>query len=317
MMNKFSIEDIKGVIPALITPFKENGDLDLDGVRIMCRFLTSFEIGGLYVGGSTGEAFLMRTEERKRVLEAVMEEVGDKVPVVAHIGDIGTNKAIELAKHAESVGATAISSVPPFYWRFTEKQIFNYYNDVSQSTQLPMLIYNLPLAGMMSNELVINLSRIDNVQGLKYTGTDLYTMQKLKDSIGKNFKIYGGADELASSNIAIGVDGIIGSFYNIFPDLFINIFNSIRIDNDANKANEYQKNAVRLILYMLEQGSMMGAIKGVLRRVGVEAGYVRRPFDNFDGDELDKIVEGLLDIAQKYEIEDVHVIEKLKRKGNE
>ena len=177
-----NIQDFKGVIPAVISVFDKAENLDEASTRAFIRHLLSYPIGGLYLTGSTGEAFLMTPEERKRQVEIVMEEVGDRVPVVVHVGAMSTRTSIELAEHAQAHGAAGVSSVPPFYFRFNEEQIIGYYRDIAQATDLPMIVYNIPLAGMMSVETIVKLSQIENVKGVKYTG------EKVRRKAGKTGK---------------------------------------------------------------------------------------------------------------------------------
>ena len=192
----FDIKDFKGVIPANLTIFDINENLDEQATREFVNWLLKFDIGGFYLTGSTGEGFLMTPEERKKVVEIVIEETKGRVPVVVHVGAISTKISIDLAQHAEAHGATGISSVPPFYWRFTENQIFEYYKDISDSVNIPMIVYNVPLVGMMTVKMIERLSQIDNVAGVKYTGTSLYEVTQIKDSCKENFLIYGGCDEI-------------------------------------------------------------------------------------------------------------------------
>lgn len=309
-MSKFTIEDFKGVSPASITNFNKDEEIDEKIIKNFYRYLLKFDIGGLYITGSTGETFLMTPDERKKVLEIIMDEVKDEVPVVAHIGAMSTKISIELAKHAEAHGVTAISSVPPFYWKFNDDQIFNYYKDIAQSVNIPLIIYNVPLIGMMPVDMIKRLSEIENVNGVKYTGTDIFEITMIKDTLGEDFLVYGGADELASSNLAIGVDGIIGSFYNMIPDVFIEIYDLTKKGEYA-KAARMQKNALRIIMYTLKFGSMAAAIKAILRQSGVEAGYSRRPFNNFSDEKEKEIARGLIDLAYKYNCEDIAVVKRL------
>lgn len=274
------IRDFKGVIPAVLSIFDQDENLDEVGTREFIRYLLSFDIGGLYLTGSTGEAFLMSLEERMRQVEIVMEEVGGKVPVVVHVGAMSTRASIELARHAEKFGAAGISSGPPFYFKFNEEQIFHYYEDLAGSTSLPMIVYNIPLAGLMTVEQVIRLSEIENVKGVKYTATALYEVPQIRERCKPGFQIYGGCDELGSSNIALGVDGIIGSFYNVIPDLYLKIWEAVKA-SDVTKAAQLQGKAVHIIMAGLHSGSMMACIKAWLRKGGVPAGYARRPFSNF------------------------------------
>ena len=297
-----TIKDFRGVIPAVLTVFDRDENFDEQGTREFIRYLLSFNIGGLYLTGSTGEGFLQNSGERNRQVDIVMEEVNGKVPVVVHVGAIGTKETIALAKHAEKAGATGISSVPPFYFKFTEQQILGYYADVAGSTSLPMIVYNIPLAGMMNVETVKKLSEIENVWGIKYTGTALYEETLYRAACKEGFQIYGGCDELGASNMAVGVDGIIGSFYNVIPDLYEKIWDAVH-KNDQMTAQKLQKEALEIIMAGLGTGSCMATLKVWLRTAGIPAGYARRPFNNFTPEEEEKQVAQLLEIARNYDTE--------------
>ena len=292
------IKDFKGVIPAVISVFHKDEELDEQGTREFIRYLLSMDIGGLYVTGSTGETWMMTAEERMRQVEIVMEEVGDKVPVVVHVGAMSTREAIKLAKHAEQFGAAGVSSVPPFYFKYNADQIYNYYKDVAEATSLPMIVYNIPLAGMMTVDQIIRLSTIENVKGVKYTGTALFEVMQIKDGCKEGFQIYGGCDELGSSNISIGVDGVIGSFYNVIADHYIKIWNAVKA-SDIPLATKLQHQAVHVIFAGINSGSMMAAMKVWLRAAGLPGGWSRRPFSNFTEEEEKALVAKLIAIDEE------------------
>lgn len=296
-----SIQNFKGVIPAVLSVFDKDENLDEQSTREYIRYLLSYDIGGLYLTGSTGEFVMQNSAERCRQVDIVMDEVNGKVPVVVHVGAIGTKESIALAKYAESAGADGISSVPPFYFKFNEEQIFNYYKDIAESTSLPFIVYNFPLAGMMSVNLIERLSRIDNVMGVKYTGTALYEETLFMDKCKPGFMVYGGCDEMGSSNISLGVHGIIGSFYNCIPDLYIKIWKAVKA-NDIVEAARLQRQAVHVIMQGLESGSMIACIKTWLRAAGVPAGYARRPFNNFTAEKEEQLVNSLIELDQREEI---------------
>lgn len=298
---KKTIKDFKGVIPAAISVFDRDENLDEQGTRAYIRHMMSFGIGGLYITGSTGESFLMDPEERRRQAEIVMDEVGDRLPVVVHIGAMATREAIQLAEHAQSIGAAGISSVPPFYFKYNTEQIFGYYRDIAEAVDLPMIVYNVPLAGMMTVDMIRRLSEIDGVQGVKYTGTALYEVVQIRDACKEGFQIYGGCDELGSSNIALGVDGIIGTFYNCFQDLYLKIWDAVK-RSDVMEAADLQRKALHVIRIGVESGSMMACAKLWLRAAGIPAGYVRRPFTNFDEAEGEKLIRRLIETDDKEEI---------------
>ena len=270
------ITHIRGVIPAMFSTFDESEHLDLDRAKILVDHLIGSGVDGLYITGSTGEGFLMTDEERKAFAEAVVGAVDGKVPVVVHIGAIGTKRSVELARHAKEIGADAISSVPPFYYPYGDDEIYGYYRDICEAADLPMIIYNISLAGMMSSSLVQRIASIEQVGGLKFTGTQHHEMAQLKQVLGPDFMIYSGCDEMATQGLLSGADGIIGSFYNLLPDTFREIYNLCR-EGNYGKAFEIQKIASSFILHVVKYGHF-GVMKQLMMETGIDVGFVRRPF---------------------------------------
>lgn len=309
-MAKFDIKDFKGVIPALVTPFDINENIDEQGLKDLVKYLLDSGIHGLYLTGSTGEGFLMDSEERKRVVEIVMDEVAGKVPVVVHVGAIGTKISIDLAKHAENVGADGISSVAPFYWNFNEDELVGYYKDICDAVDLPMIVYNVPLANLMGINTIKRLSEIKNVKGIKFTALSHFEINMIKDEIGEDFLVYSGADEMALSGLISGADGIIGSFYNMLPDLFLDIYNSFS-EGRYEDATEYQKTAVRIIMHSLQYPAFYALMKAALRWSGVNAGYCRKPFINLTPEEEEDAKVAFRELIDKYDITGVEVFKNL------
>lgn len=278
-MPAFDIKSITGVIPAVVTTFDANDAFDEARMRAVIRFLIACKVDGLYLTGSTGESFLMAPEERKRVVEVVVDEAGGRLPVIAHIGAIGTQVSVDLARHAEAVGVDAISSVPPFYWGFSPDQVFGYYADITASTKLPMIAYNVPLAGLMGFDMIRRLSTIEGMAGVKYTATTHADILRIKQEIGQHFIVYSGADEMAMSGLAFGADGIIGSFYNLMPETWQQLYAAVKAGNLA-EAQRMQEIGNAVIFFTLQRHAMAAIKRGMAWR-GADAGYCRRPFSNY------------------------------------
>jgi N-acetylneuraminate lyase len=278
-MPKFDLSDAKGVIPALITPFDENEHFDETRMRSCVDFLIERGVGGLYTTGSTGETFLMSPDERAFVVEVVVDQVAGRIPVIAHVGAIGTHLSVDLAQKAQAAGVDAISSVPPFYWPFTADQVVNYYTDLTKSTDLPMVVYNIPLAGMLGFDQITRLAAIPGVGGIKYTAPTVFDFLRIKEEIGADFRIFSGSDELAMAGLGFGADAIIGSFYNLIPEVFIALSEAVA-KNDMALAKELQATANAIIFFSLNY-SATAVIKRGMAWQGADAGYCRRPFDNF------------------------------------
>ena len=297
-MSHFSVSQIKGVIPAMLTPFNEKEELDLNRTRALTAKLLKEGVNGLYLTGSTGEGFLCTADERKLFVETVLEEVRGKIPVIVHVGAISTKVSEELARHAASVGADAVSSVPPIYWKFQDDEIIAYYADLAQAAGIPMIVYNIALAGLVSFDMIKRLGKLDGVSGIKYTSATLYDVFRIKEELGKNFAVYSGSDELAVSGLAFGADGIIGSTYNVLAPVFLKLWDLMR-RNDVDAARKLQQKANRIIFTMLKH-NLMPSLKAVLTLGGqVDGGFCRRPFSRLSAEQIEALKADLAAVKEE------------------
>ena len=288
-MKQFDPNNINGVIPAMITSFNKDESINKEGIRKTINYLISEKVNGLYITGSTGETFLMSQDEKKQVIEIIVEEVNGRVPVIAHIGSIGTKITTELGQYAEKVGVDALSALPPFYYGFSNDEIFNYYTDISNTTNLPITIYNISHAHLMDLDMLKRLAAIKNVKGVKYTAPTHFNFNKIKKEVGENFKIYSGMDEMSLSGLISGADGIIGSFYNLMPEMFVDIYAKVK-EGNINAAKKIQEKINIIILYALGK-SGYPFIKMGLNWLGIDSGYVRKPFTTFIDREIENTIK--------------------------
>ncbi len=268
-----------GVYVALLTPFDENGNVDEKRLKNLVKFLISKGIDGLYVCGGTGEGLLMDIEERKKVAEIVKEEVEEKIKIIIHIGGaLNTKNSIELAKHSEKIKVDAISSIPPIYYKFSFDEIYNYYYQLANSTNLPFLIYYIPeTTGInLKNEEFLRFGEIKNIIGLKYTNSDLYLLQDLILKMKSKWIAFSGPDELFLPALNMGVVGCIGSTQNILPEIFVEIYKNFK-EGDIKRAIELQKR-VTIAVSLLKKYGGITSWKIALKFRGVDAGYAREPF---------------------------------------
>ena len=306
-MSKFKLSEIKGVIPAMMTFFDENENIDYEATKKMLDFMMAKEVDGLYLTGSTGLTFTMTSEERQAYVQFVCDYVDGRLPIIVHVGAIGTKKSIALAKQAEKAGADAISSVPPFYWHFSAEDIYNYYRDVSESVEIPMVVYNIVLAGTMDTDLLLKIASLPNVGGLKYTARSHDEMGFLKTKLGKDFMIYSGCDEMAFSGLCFGADGIIGSFYNLIPDFYKALYRAVE-ESDIPKAMRLQKIADEFIFACLKY-DFPSVGHNVLTWRGLPETFPRRPFTAYKDADLGELKKAVKEIIEKYDARELDVFD--------
>lgn len=272
------MKDFKGVYTALLTPFDENENVNFSALEKLVEFNIASGVTGLYVCGSTGEGMLMNEQERIEVLRSVKKCVGDRCILIAHVGTISTSSAIRMAKAAEEFGYDAVSAVAPFYYGFNITAIEQYYKDIIDSTELPMILYNFSgtpggIGGMM--ELVENLLENPKFIGVKHTTTNLYDLDKVKH-FPKPLFVYNGCDEMLIAGLSMGADGGIGSTYNLLGKQIVTIYNSFN-NGDMETAMKTQ-NIVNRILDQLLSLGLYGMLKETLTQMGIPMGGCRRPF---------------------------------------
>ena len=265
-----------GILPALMTAFTEDG-VDCPKVAAHTKKLADAGVHGLYVGGSSGEMILMTEDERKTLLETVMESVGDRLTVIAHVGTTSTRGSLELARHAEKCGVHALSSVTPLYYKYGFREVKHYYERLAGETSLPVIIYNIPaLTGTtLTTAQLEEILSIPNVGGMKFTASDFFQLERIRTEFPDKV-FYNGSDEMLCSGLAAGADGGIGTTYNFMPKTILAIYNAFRA-NDAATALKYQSKANEAIALVLKHG-VMPASKMLLKLNGTDYGECREPF---------------------------------------
>jgi len=270
-------KEFKGIFPALLTPFDKNDNVNIEVLKRITRYNLDKGVSGFYVGGSTAEAFLLSTEERLQVMQAVAEEAKTETTLIAHIGCISTKQAIELAKAAKEMGYDAISSVAPFYYKFSFPEIKKYYYDIVDAVDLPMFIYNFPAFSGV-NLTVDNIAEFlidDRFLGVKHTSSDYFALEQFKAAFPDKI-VYNGYDETFLAGLAMGADGAIGSTFNLMAEKFIKI-RALFAENKVQEAQAVQKEANAIIRALCKVGVMQGE-KAVMDALGFEMGDARAPF---------------------------------------
>lgn len=256
---------MKGIMTALITPFNEDGTLNEKGLREVVRQnIDVMKVDGLYIGGSTGESFLMDETMRKELLKIVKDEAGDAVTLIGQIGSLNIEEAIRLGNEAKELGYDALSAITPYYYKFSFEEIKSYYQRITEETNHPMIVYSIPV--LTGTQMTIDdygeLLAIPNVIGVKYSDTNLSRLTKLKE-LYPDKVFFGGADDMLLQFIISGADGAIGSTYSLLGKQAKALFDAIQ-NSDLKKAQSLQLEMNQVIAKM-ENIGVYQTLKHVLK----------------------------------------------------
>ena len=288
---------MKGIYSALLVSFDKEGNLNEKGLREIVRHnIDVCKIDGLYVGGSTGENFMLSTDEKKRIFEIAMDEAKGQVKLIAQVGSVNLKEAVELAKFATDLGYDALSAVTPFYYKFDFNEIKHYYNTIINSVDNKMIIYSIPfLTGVnMSLDQFGELFENEKIIGVKFTAADFYLLERMRKAFPDKL-IYAGFDEMMLPATVLGVDGAIGSTFNVNGRRSKEIFEAAK-NGDIERARELQHLTNDFITDVLDNG-LYQTLKGLLSENGVDAGYCRQPMKTT----TDKMRERIKEINNKYD----------------
>lgn len=287
-----NLDKYKGVIPAFYACYDDNGEVSPERVQALTKYFIEKGVKGVYVNGSSGECIYQSVNDRKIILENVMKVAKGKLTVIAHVACNNTKDSMELAKHAELVGADAIASIPPIYFHLPEYSIAKYWNDISSAApNTDFVIYNIPqLAGVaLTQSLFEEMRKNPNVIGVKNSSMPTQDIQMFKAAAGDDYIIFNGPDEQFISGRVIGADAGIGGTYGVMPDLFLKL-NDLIISRDMETAKVLQHRVNSVIYKMCSaHGNMYAVIKEILRiNENLDIGSVRAPLEPLT--EEDKII---------------------------
>ena len=264
---------LAGVLPALVTPLTATGKLDAAALEKLLDRLYSHGCHGVYVAGNTGEGLLLSVEVREQLAAAVVQLSPTDRSVVVHVGTLNTTDSLRLARHAANIGATAISSLPPA-GPYGFPELHTYYETLAGATPLPLLVYFFPevAPAIRTYSQLAALCAIPNVAGLKFTDFDFYSLARIK-ALGK--LVFNGRDEAFACGMLMGADGGIGSFYNIAPALFVELYDAARAGNWI-KARAAQ-DRVNLLISIVLAYPLFPALKRILAWQGINCGICVEP----------------------------------------
>lgn len=285
--------EIKGIIPAMVTPMDKQGRINESALRRLTNYLIEGGVHGLFPVGSQGEFYALTPEEKKRVIEIVVDETRGRVPVYAGTGAITTQETIALTKMAESAGAQAVSVLTPFFINPSEQELLEHYTAVAKSTNLPVLLYNNPgrTGCRISASLVEKAAKVDNIVGIKDSSGDMTLTAEFIRRTPKGFAVLAGRDTLIYGTLCYGGKGSITATANVAPRLVSEIYDAF-VAGDLKRSLEAQFKLAPLRL-AFDLGTFPVVIKEALNMMGIDAGIARAPVGTM-GDEKKKELRRVL-----------------------
>lgn len=226
----------EGVMPAVTTKFTSEDELDLAMFEKNINAQLDAGVQGIILGGTLGEASTLTKEEKETLIKTSLKIVQGKVPVIINIAEQSTKEAMEVARHAEKVGAQGLMLLPPMRYKATDHETVVYFKAIANSTSLPIMIYNNPVDYKIevTLDMMEELSECDNIQAVKESTRDITNVIRLKNRFGDRFKVFTGVDTLGLESLVIGADGWVAGLVCAYPAETVAIYELVK----AGRINE-------------------------------------------------------------------------------
>jgi dihydrodipicolinate synthase/N-acetylneuraminate lyase len=296
----------EGIVTALITPLKGDMEVDKEGITSLINFLLKRGVRGFFVLGTYGEGMLISKDERKKVLEKIVEVIPNGVSIIIHVGSSDAKTALELAKHAADLGVSAISSVGPIYHKPDRIGLISYYSYLSKAGA-PIMIYNNKGRqgyNISPSDFEAITKEVQSVVGIKDTSYDVEQLQNYVSLFGKSYYVAGAGDSLIAVTFMIGAKAHVCGMANAFPEIPLAIHTATK-EGNIKRAIELQG----IINDIRKKFSKFGVetqvvLREVLRIRGVEIGESPIPLRKLTEEEkleVRKISEPYIEYAEKLE----------------
>jgi 1-pyrroline-4-hydroxy-2-carboxylate deaminase len=280
----------KGIYPALLTPFKEDGAIDYDMFSKNLAAQIDAGVHGLILAGSLGEASTLSMEEKFELLKFTKATVGDDYPVILNIAEQATREAITIAKKAEELGADGLMLLPPMRYKADSRETVEFFKSVANSTSLPIMIYNNPVdyGIFVTVEMFEELALLPNIQAVKESSRDLTNITRMINRFGNRFKVLGGVDPISLESLMIGADGLVAGLVDAYPRETVAIYNYVKSGNYEEAIKIY-----RWFMPLLEldiHPKLVQYIKLAAVSEGISNEYVRAPRLTLIGEERERVL---------------------------
>ena len=295
--------EIKGIIPPIITPFNEDESINVTELRAQVNRLIAGGVHALFPFGTNGEGYILNGEEKKLVLETVIEETNGRVPVYAGTGCISTRETIQQSKMAKDMGADVLSIITPSFAAASQNELYEHYKAVAEAVDLPIVLYNIPArtGNAIAPATVGKLAKIDNIVGAKDSSGNFTNILGYIDA-GKakqngSFSTLSGNDQLIIWTLLAGGTGGIAGCANIYPHTMASIYDLFMAGKieEAKEANA----SIQSFRACFKYGNPNTIVKTAVRLLGYNVGLCRAPFNQVPEEGIEAIKKVLAENAAK------------------
>lgn len=272
------MEELKGTGVALITPFDKDNQIDFQALERLVHYQVDNGVDYLVVLGTTGETATLSPEEKKAVRSCVLDANASRLPLVLGIGGNNTQAVVQELKTTDIKGFTAVLSVSPYYNKPSQEGIYRHFQQVSEASDLPVIIYNVPprTGSNISADTTLRIARdFDNVIGVKEASGDFDQALYLLRDKPEDFMVISGEDKLALPLVLAGGTGVISVIGQGLPKEFSDMIR-LGLDGNSREAFEIFYQVMESIDLIFEEGNPSG-IKCLLSMLGISSEHVRLP----------------------------------------
>lgn len=279
----------KGIYPAVLTPFKENGEIDFEMFAKNTEAQISAGVHGIIIAGTLGDAAVLDNDEKFELLSYAKKVVAGRIPLILNIAENTTKNAVDFAKKAKELGADGLMLLPPMRYKADDREVVEYFKAVAIATDLPILIYNNPVdyATYVSLSMFDELKDYPSIQAVKESTRDLSNITRMKNKFGDRFKVLGGVDTISLETVLLGADGLVAGLVDAFPRETMAMYNYAQ-NGEVEKAIEIYRWFMPLLELDIHP-KLIQYIKLAATAEGICTPHVRAPRLPLVGDEATRI----------------------------
>ena len=285
------MKTLEGIVPPAVTVFNEDESINEEGFRAHLRWLLSHDIGGISIGGSTGEGWTLTPEELHRIVQIGIEEAKGQVPIVAGVIRDATRDAVRWAAAAKDAGADFLMVTPTHYYRPDDEAQYNFFKAISDAVPLPLLVYNVIPTAVVTPEQMLRIATLENVIGIKQSGGDIHALSKMKMVLPEGQLVFSAIDSLLYPTYMLGACGAIGLTNTILPDLCVEQWKAFRAGDHERALDLHFR--ISPAYWAIDGYNKPAHTKEYLNQRGHKVGVPRSPYHTLPDKDREEIAEAI------------------------